>query len=48
VTMPDNASFLHAAYAVAIVVYLGYAVTLVRRRARVREALRQAVGGDGR
>jgi hypothetical protein len=46
--MPDNASFLHAAYAVAAVVYLGYAVALMRRRARVRAALRQAEGGEGR
>jgi hypothetical protein len=46
--MPDNASFLHAAYAVAVVVYLGYALALVRRRARVREALRQAEGAAGR
>jgi hypothetical protein len=43
--MPDNASFLHAAYAVAVVVYVGYAVALVRRRARVRAALRQAEAG---
>jgi hypothetical protein len=46
--MPDNASFMHAAYAVAAVVYLGYALTLVRRRARVRAALRQARGADVR
>ena len=46
--MPDNATFLHAAYAVAAVVYLGYALGLMRRRARVRGALRQARGGDAR
>ena len=46
--MPDNASFMHAAYAVAAVVYLGYALTLMRRRARVRQALRQAAEGAGR
>ena len=46
--MPDNTTFLHAAYAVAVVVYLGYALTLLRRRARVREALRQAQGADAR
>ena len=40
--MPDNASFYHAAYAVAIVVYAGYTVALWRRRARVRAALREA------
>ena len=39
-TMPDNASYFHAAYAVAAVVYLGYAALLVRRRARTRAALR--------
>ncbi len=45
---PDNAVFMHAAYAVAAVVYLGYALTLVRRRARVRAALRQARDGAAR
>ena len=38
--MPDNASYMHAAYAVAAVAYLGYALLLVRRRARTRAALR--------
>ena len=38
---PDNASYYHAAYVVAVLVYLGYTVTLWRRRARVREALRR-------
>jgi hypothetical protein len=46
--MPDNASFMHAAYAVAAVVYLGYAVLLMRRRSRVRQGLRQAAEGAGR
>ena len=46
--MPDNSSFLYAAYAVAVVAYVGYAVSLMRRRARVRAALRQAEGGEGR
>jgi hypothetical protein len=36
---PDNASYYHAAYVAAIVVYLGYAIGLMRRRARVRAAL---------
>jgi hypothetical protein len=36
---PDNASFFEAAYAVVAVMYLGYAVLLMRRRARVRRAL---------
>ena len=38
---PDNASYYYAAYAVAVAVYAGYALSLWRRRARVREALRQ-------
>ena len=46
--MPDNASFMYAAYVAAAVVYLGYAAALLRRRARVRAALRQAEGGVGR
>jgi hypothetical protein len=37
--MPDNASYYHAAYGIAIAVYAVYAVTLLRRRARVRDAL---------
>ena len=37
--MPDNAFYFEAAYAVVLAVYLGYAVSLVRRRARVRRAL---------
>jgi len=36
---PDNAAFLHAAYVLAVFVYGGYAVILVRRRARVRRIL---------
>ena len=44
--MPDNASFMHAAYVVAAVVYLGYAASLLRRRARVQAALRQVSRGD--
>ena len=39
---PDNSSYMHAAYAVAVVVYASYAILLWRRRARVREALRRA------
>ena len=42
--VPDNAVYMHAAYTIAAVVYLGYALTLLRRRARVRAALRQARG----
>ncbi len=37
--LPDNSGYFHAAYAVAVVVYLAYAVLLVRRRARARRAL---------
>ena len=36
---PDNAGYFHAAYALAALVYVGYAALLVRRRARVRRAL---------
>ena len=36
---PDNASYYHAAYATAMIVYLGYTIGLLRRRARVRAAL---------
>lgn len=36
---PDNAGYLHAAYALALCVYVGYALLLVRRRARARRAL---------
>jgi hypothetical protein len=46
--MPDNAGFMHAAYVVAAVVYLGYTAALLRRRARVRAALRQAEAATGR
>lgn len=36
---PDNSSFYHAAYAIAIAVYGLYAILLRRRRVRVREEL---------
>ncbi|GLC24379.1 hypothetical protein [Roseisolibacter agri] len=36
---PDNAGYFHAAYVVVGAVYLGYALLLMRRRARVRRAL---------
>ena len=42
---PDNAGYYHAAYVVAAVVYLGYALLLVRRRARARRALGAERGG---
>jgi hypothetical protein len=37
--LPDNAGYYHAAYLFAALVYLGYALLLVRRRARTRRAL---------
>jgi hypothetical protein len=44
--MPDNASYFHAAYAVAIAVYGLYAFSLWRRRAKVRDALRREARAD--
>lgn len=44
---PDNAGYLHAAYALAVFVYGAYAVTLVRRRARARRALGAAAADPG-
>jgi CcmD family protein len=41
---PDNAGYFHAAYAVVGVLYLGYALLLVRRRAAVRRRLEDAEG----
>ncbi|MGZ8377678.1 MAG: hypothetical protein ACXWZS_05355 [Gemmatirosa sp.] len=38
---PDNAVYYHVAYVVVGVMYLGYAVLLGRRRARVRRLLEQ-------
>lgn len=37
--MPDNGSYFHAAYGLVLAVYVGYALLLMRRRARVRRAL---------
>jgi hypothetical protein len=34
-----NAGYFHAAYIAAALIYGGYALLLVRRRARVRKAL---------
>ena len=39
---PANVGYMEAAYAVAAFVYLGYALVLLRRRARVRAALQRA------
>jgi hypothetical protein len=41
---PDNAIYYHVAYAVVAVLYVGYAVLLGRRRARVRRALERHGG----
>jgi hypothetical protein len=44
---PDNGAYLVAAYALTALVYVGYSVILVRRRARARRALaRHSVGGS--
>ena len=43
--LPDNAAYLHAAYALALFVYGGYAAVLLRRRARVRRVLDRLAGG---
>ncbi len=45
---PDNAGYFYAAYALAALVYVGYAVLLVRRRARARRALGLGREGAGR
>ena len=37
---PDNAGYMHAAYAVAAVLYIGYGLLLYRRRAKVRAQLK--------
>jgi heme A synthase len=44
--MPDNGSYMHAAYAAAFLVYAVYTVGLWRRRSRVRAALRREGGRD--
>ncbi len=36
---PDNAVYFQSAYVAIAVLYAGYAVLLMRRRARVRRAL---------
>lgn len=43
--MPENSGFYHAAYAVATVIYVLYAVVLTMRRKRVRAV--HAVRGPG-
>jgi len=34
--MPDNAQYYHAAYAIALVIYAAYALSLARRRGKLR------------
>ncbi|GJG85565.1 hypothetical protein tb265_07460 [Gemmatimonadetes bacterium T265] len=43
---PDNAGFMYAAYALGALVYVGYALVLVRRRARARRALDMLAPGE--
>ncbi len=40
--MPDNAVYFQAAYVVVAAAYLAYAVSLARRRARIRRQLQDA------
>jgi hypothetical protein len=44
---PDNAVYFHAAYGVIAALYAGYAVLLMRRRARVRRALEHETATRG-
>jgi hypothetical protein len=41
--MPDNASYMHAAYAVAVTAYSLYALSLWRRRRAVRRDLEREI-----
>jgi hypothetical protein len=43
--MADTASYFHAAYAVAAVLYAAYAISLVIRRRDVQRRLRDLDGG---
>jgi len=43
--LPDNAGYFQAAYVAVALVYLVYALLLVRRRARARRALGQDGAG---
>ncbi len=36
--MPDNAGFYHAAYIVAVVIYVVYAISIGRRTAKLRHS----------
>ena len=44
---PDNAGYFQAAYVAIVVLYVGYAVSLMRRRARVRRALESETATRG-
>jgi hypothetical protein len=46
--MADTAAYYHAAYIVAGVLYVLYAVSLVVRRRKARARLAVLDGGDGR
>ena len=43
---PDNAGYYYAAYAAAVIIYLLYALSLWRRRARVRTLSRRLEAGN--
>ena len=43
--MPENASYMHAAYAVAASAYTLYALSLWRRRRALRDRARRAMTG---
>jgi heme exporter protein D len=43
--MPDNASYYHAAYAISVVVYAVYALSVWRRRRSLRRRSRDAERG---
>lgn len=45
--IPDHTNFFRAAYAIALGVYALYAITLMRRRARVRAELERLGAAEG-
>jgi len=46
--MPDNATYMHAAYAAAAAAYVFYAVSVWRRRRDVERRLRELERGESR
>jgi heme exporter protein CcmD len=46
--MPDNASYMHAAYAISAAAYVFYAVSVWRRRREVERRLRELERGEPR